>query len=191
MARARPRIGSLNRGSCSVVIFVEQRKNENRRDQGHKRIEQRPTQPLPIPTSSFPTVGPGRTTKPPAMRPGPRSSPVQRLWSRIHAAKVWLERPYLCSRKNPSYTVRGNAMTLATHDELHPVERRLQRLEASNPLRQIAHPSRPPKAQQNPHHQNDRKKIPQQQPVSAFEIGVRARPLLVQALWPDKHPPQL
>ena len=61
---------------------------------------------------------------------------------------------------------------------MRPVQRRLQRFEAGQPLRQIAHAHRPAKAQHHPHHNHGGEKVPQQKPVAAFKISVGAGALI-------------
>ena len=57
---------------------------------------------------------------------------------------------------------------------LQPVHERMYWLEASDTFRQIPHVGRPTQIQQQQRDDNSIEEIPENQPVTAFEIGVRA-----------------
>jgi len=66
LARARLNIGSLMRGSCSLVNVLKQRKNKNRRNQSHERAKRSAKTTLPH-THQFFTEPPDHAkTKSPA-----------------------------------------------------------------------------------------------------------------------------
>jgi hypothetical protein len=61
-------------------------------------------------------------------------------------------------------------------NELKPIKRRLKRAKACNALGETTHPHRPSEPQHYPHYDCGREKIPQEQPIAAFEIGIGTSP---------------
>ena len=66
----------------------------------------------------------------------------------------------------------GRAENRGQDEELDPIDHVLQESDASDAPGKIAHSDRPPKAQKGPVDDDGHEKIPEDEPVAAFKVGI-------------------
>ncbi len=157
--------------------FVEDRKNEDRRDHDPENHENNGNDAA----SDRPTARPVADHANEQDREDSKQYDVYEQYFEL-VAKPGPE----CLRRKPVLTLtnesfvhgKWSAQDGSEHQEFRPINKSLQWLESCDAFGKIAHPSGPTEVQQQNVERDSIKKIPKDQPISAFKIRVGLRPCI-------------